>query len=335
MKNGDDHAPRDDVSERRWRTLVEGIPQLVWRSNNGGDWTWASPQWMLFTGQTLEASLGAGWLDAVHPEDRRTAQKTWRRARLRHMFEVQYRVRHAPSDTWRWCHTRALPVLGDTPGDILEWLGTSTDIDDLRTAHLEQQRLTHELQHRVRNSMAVIRSITRRTALLAESVEDMAAHLYGRIDAFARVQAMVTRGDSDGIDLYEIISDELLVHAMQDGEQVSLTGPVVLVRPKTAELIALAMHEMLTNAVKFGVLGIAGGTIAVRWEVGPVEFRLYWVERGAPPPPPRRDGFGTELLERTLPYELNAQTKRDFRSDGIDIEIMLPVADNLIRVMAA
>ena len=135
-------------TERRLRTLVEGIPQLVWRAGQAGEWSWVSPQWTAYTGQSTEDSLGDGWLAALHPADRPGALAAWEIAEADGLFEVDYRIRHAKSGSYRWHQTRGIPVHNET-GRIAEWLGTSTDIDDQMSARAVLMRGSVELETRV------------------------------------------------------------------------------------------------------------------------------------------------------------------------------------------
>ncbi|MFT8246585.1 PAS domain S-box protein [Roseomonas sp. BN140053] len=116
-------------SEQRQRALIEALPQLVWRAAPGGEWTWAGPQWTAFTGLSTEASRGKGWLDALHPDDRQAACDAWAAAEPEGLFQSDYRIRHAGSGQYFWFQTRAVPV-HDEGGPLLEWIGTSTDIQD-------------------------------------------------------------------------------------------------------------------------------------------------------------------------------------------------------------
>jgi PAS domain S-box-containing protein len=132
--------------EERQRVLLEGMPQLVWRSQADGRWTWASPQWFRFTGQTEAESLGSGWLNALHPDDRDLVQVAWASAAANGILDVNYRLRRAADGSFLWHHTRALPVR--TPeGKVSEWLGTSTDIEELKRA--ERARLETEEKFRL------------------------------------------------------------------------------------------------------------------------------------------------------------------------------------------
>lgn len=319
-------------SEQRLRTLVEGIPQLVWRAVDAGRWTWASSQWTAFTGQNETDSREWGWLDSVHPDDHAIARDAWVQALQTGELDVDYRIRQG-NKGYRWFHTLGRPVTNDR-GEVVEWLGTSTDIDDLKRLREHERLLLAELQHRVRNTLAVIRSIARRTADNSDTVEDFRTHLDGRLAAFARTQSHVTRDPIRGIDLEAIVADELLAHQVHEGGAVTIRGPEVRLQPRMADTLGLALHELVTNAVKYGSLGGRqdGGGVAVSWRVdqareGGQTLRLEWVETvpGGTIRPPTRTGFGAELLERTLAYDLDAEVKLDFRPHGLRCTIAVPL----------
>jgi len=213
---------------------------------------------------------------------------------------------------------------------------TFVDITALTRAEDRQRLLLAELQHRVRNTLAVVRSIARRTAETSTTVEDYSMHLEGRLSALARTQSLVTRDPARGVDLEFLIAEELLAYHAQEGEQVvRISGPRVALRPKAAESLGLAFHELATNAVKYGALAQRGGRVKVTWTVeegdGPVLI-LHWEESGVliPSGVERRRGFGTELLERALNFELGAKTTLDFAPDGLRCTLEMPLPGQLL-----
>jgi two-component system, chemotaxis family, CheB/CheR fusion protein len=323
-------------SEERLRTLLTGIPQLVWSAHAPALWSWASPQWTAYTGQSAEDSLGLGWLEPVHPDDRTTARERWAEAERRGVLEAEYRIRNAALDRYCWFQTRAMPVR-DSDGRIVEWLGTSTDVDELRGLQQRQQRLLAELQHRVRNTLGVIKTMARRTAESSTRVDDLAAHLDGRIEAFARVQSVVTRDPGAGVDLTSIIEDELLAHAARDGRQVTIRGPEVKLRPRAAESISLAVHELATNAVKHGALSDPKGLITIQWALDSGALRFSWKEFGVDRDlaDPTTEGFGLELLLRSLPYDLKAETQVAFEPGGLRFTLSAPSRAVLMKESGA
>src|SRR5262249_44427273 len=146
------------------------------------------------------------------------------------------------------------PLL-DGRGEVQRIAGIFEDVSDARLAAEHQEVLLSELQHRVRNIMAVIRAITARTADSAGSVAEYASLMGGRLVALARVQALLTRSANLGVDVATIVHDEL--RAQVDRSQYGMSGPHVIVAPKAAEVLALAVHELATNALKYGALAAA------------------------------------------------------------------------------
>lgn len=318
----DERAAREAAaeSERRLRTLMSAIPQLVFRAHSDGAMLWASPQWCAYTGLSADESLGRGWLAAIHPEDQAATRDAWAAAAGTGRYAVEHRIRHAATGEWRWHQTQAMPVDSDGDGGAdPDWVGTSTDIDEVRRLQRRQQTLLAELQHRVRNSLGIIRSIMQRTAETSDSIEAMTAHLNGRIGAFARVQSAVTRDPAGGVDLAGLIEDELLAYATREGPRLHIRGPRVLLGPRAAESMSLAIHELTTNAVKHGVLSEQDGWIDIDWRIEGDRFHFSWKEAGrlADLSPPKSSGFGLELLLRSLPYDLGATTEVTFEPGGL------------------
>jgi PAS domain S-box-containing protein len=132
-------------SELRQSTLIGGIPQLVWRSRDNGEGTWVSPQWTAFTGQEADAAVGLGWLDVVHPEDRESTLQAWAKADAADRVEVEHRIRAAADGRYVWHSTRSAP-LRDAAGRVIEWLGTTTDIQQMKELQSRQDVLMAELE---------------------------------------------------------------------------------------------------------------------------------------------------------------------------------------------
>lgn len=327
-------------SEERLRVLVEGVPQLVWRAQSGGRWTWSSPQWHRYTGLSEVESRDHGWLAAVHPDDRDQVLRAWDAGANNLAFEVECRLRNMERPGYRWFRGQATALL-DSQGGVAEWLGTFTDIDDLRILQQRQEVLLAELQHRVRNILAVIRSMVSRTAASHTSVSEYAERLEGRIASLARTQVILTRAPGGKVDVETMIRDELAAQAPQ-GLRIDLQGPVVSLSPKAAEVLTLAIHELTTNAVKYGALARADGAVEVRWSLavqnGENWLTLTWTESGNPTASaaPERRGFGTELIERRVPYELEGHGSLEFLPAGIRAQVAFPLrpGDSILQTDA-
>ncbi len=209
----------------------------------------------------------------------------------------------------------------------------------LEEAERRNSILLSSLQHRVRNTLAIIRSVASRTAQASGTVEDFQAHLDARLSAIARAQMMALRDVGESLLLEQLLGEELLAHAAHEGERISLDGPAVRLGFAVAGPLGLAVHELVSNAVKHGALSVPQGRIKVSWQVKTGQdqeghspaLRLDWQETGMPAvgPAPRRRGFGTEMIEQTLPYELGAAASLSFGPDGVHCTIILPVTGNV------
>ncbi|MCI0754968.1 PAS domain S-box protein [Roseomonas vastitatis] len=318
--------------KERFRLLVMGMPQLVWRSANEGEWTWSSPQWCTYTGQSVMESLGRGWLSAVHPDDRAATMEAWHEAPRHGKLTVELRIRCAADGAWRWHQTRSLPVRdirrpGRTEGRITEWIGTCTDIEDLMRLQHRQEILVAELQHRTRNLLTVIRSILVRTLPHSQERDE----IDGRLAALGRVQGFLGRTAQRPISLAELVAAELTATGIKASQRSVVAGPLVELSDDKVQPLALALHELATNAVKYGALAQPAAKLSITWRFetreGNEHLLLEWRESGVAMPPaaaPRRRGFGTELIQRALPYQMRGEAELTFRSDGVHCLISLP-----------
>lgn len=192
---------------------------------------------------------------------------------------------------------------------------------------LDREGVPSRLRHQLRNTLAVLRTIVRRSAETPRDLESYVAHLEDRIDAIARAQA--AENERGAIGLHSLISDELLRYGASEGRAVNLTGPEVELSLQVGQIFALAIHELAVNALEHGQLG-AGGPVDVSWTVstdaGSRRLNLIWRE-----PANVRDGagvyegFGTEILTRELPYELKALTAFENTTAGMQWTISFPL----------
>jgi two-component sensor histidine kinase len=201
--------------------------------------------------------------------------------------------------------------------------------DEEHAARLrDEQRISADVQHPLRNNLALLRSILRRSHETAESAEYFAMHLEARIGALTRIQAALGVAAAAGVDLEELVRTELIASAAAE-QRCVVQGPAVRLHGRCAELLALTVHELATNSLKFGALAAVSGRLLVRWSVteGPARLQLGWSERGVTiaSAAPRRRGFGQELIEHSLPYELGARTGLRFTPGGVSCDIEIPL----------
>ncbi|SED76823.1 sensor histidine kinase [Rhodobacter sp. 24-YEA-8] len=320
-------------SAARLHSLMEGLPQLFWRADPRGLWTWVCPQWTTCTGQPLESALGEGWQIQAHPDDLDALRKAWAAATgatETQGFAADFRLMDATEGGWRWFRTRATAVR-DCDGKIIEWLGTSTDINELLSLQEQQRALVGELQHRTRNLLSVVRQVSQRTLKSARDLEDFGRRFRDRLEMLARVQGLLSDLDGNsGLGFDALVQAALSAVGADSGKSVSLEGPLdVSLRPSAVQLLAMALHELATNAVQHGALGSAAGHLHIGWRIegnAPSRLHILWRETGVSMPGAEPAwGQGRELIERALPYQLDAATTFRTGPDGILCTISLPI----------
>ncbi|HEV2557650.1 MAG TPA: HWE histidine kinase domain-containing protein [Microvirga sp.] len=244
-------------------------------------------------------------------------------------------VNHRP-DGSRYVIQWTVTAVRDEAGRVVNWVSVQRDVTERQEALARQRFLVAELQNRVRNTLSVVRSLVRRTAETARTVDDYVMHLDGRLDAFSRVQSNVTRDPSAGVDLSLLVADELLAHAIQEGERFNLDGPGLRLRPKAAAAVGLAVHELTAGALDRGVLSAPRGRIQVTWRIdadgAPARLHFRWSESGVSGPVPAAgDGRdGSDLLDRILAYELGGRVTRGMEAGGLRCTIEIPLSGELL-----
>jgi two-component system CheB/CheR fusion protein len=196
----------------------------------------------------------------------------------------------------------------------------------LDRSEAREQTLVDELEHRIRNMLGLIRSIYRRMREGGASQDEFAEHFIGRLDVIARYQANLVDAQRPGVELEDVIWNELLQVHLPAGAKLTVSGPPILLQQKALELFALAIHELTTNAIKFGALR-HGGILTIDWTASDRALLWQWSETTVPmlAAAPRPRGFGQQLVEEALPYQLGATTSFEFRPGGVKCSIELPL----------
>lgn len=223
---------------------------------------------------------------------------------------MEYRVRRGLGGAYLWHHTRSLPVR-DEADQITEWLGTTTDVQQLKELQERQAVMVAELQHRTRNLIAVVRSIARQTMAATGPTPAFQEQFADRMEALARVQGLLSRSDEEPVTIEKLIRMGLdaLGAFRKAGDRIELGGPSATIRHSVVQTLALALHELATDARKYSALAAENGRLHVTWQTADDDragrrLRLQWVESGAATlvvATPARRGCGRELIERALP----------------------------------
>jgi len=321
-------------SEERFAQFAASSTDALW-VRNATDWRFE------FVNPAVGAIYGVAPADVIAdaellnalilPEEREAVSRNVERVSRGDLVVQEYRIQRRSDLAFRWIRSTGFP-LREADGRIVRIAAIARDVTDARLAIERQSVLLAELQHRVRNIMGMIRSMVNRTAASAGSAEDYRALLEGRLLALARVQALLTREANAGGSLRDIIESEVAAQAHQRS-QYGLDGPDIRLSPKAVEVLTLAFHELATNAAKHGALSQADGRLCVRWQAlerdGHPWVVLDWIEQVAVPrAPPGRRGFGSDLIEARIPYELGGVGEITIAPGGARCRLQFPVNDD-------
>ncbi len=201
------------------------------------------------------------------------------------------------------------------------------EIEQRRKVEEQQLLLINELNHRAKNTLATVQSIVAQAVRSDVAAPQMREAIESRLLALSSAHDLLTRHSWEGADLKEMVERAAAPFQGPDA-RLNLRGPSVQLIPQAALAISMAIHELATNAVKYGALSVREGRVDVEWETGPRQFHLQWREHGGPPvSPPTRRGFGSRLLERGLAADLQGKVGLEFRSEGVVCKITGPVDD--------
>ena len=207
---------------------------------------------------------------------------------------------------------------------------TFVDVTSIVRAEEHQRLLVDELNHRVKNMLTVVVSLATNTVTRSPSLEQFLPVFLGRIHALTAAYALLSRDGWIPISVREIVMEELKPFISNEQANLTLTGDLVLLPPRTALALGMTVHELTTNAVKYGALSVPGGNVAIDWgtQATPKGQRLvfHWIERGGPVVTrPSRRGFGMTLIERGFPYDVSGEVKLDFEPSGVMATLYAPL----------
>ena len=323
------------ASDERFRHMAAAVPALLFIADAAARWDYVNPPFYALTGRADGEALGQGWSASLHPDDEAATRAAWGEAgQAAATLDHEARLRRVDG-SWCWHLIRAVPQLGES-GQVVRWYGSCTDIDERRRAEKRQGLLLAELQHRIKNILAVVRSVLTRTLESSTTLDHFATHLAGRISALSRTQCVAARTPDGFVMLEEIIHEEFAAHGGGDDRQFDVQGPSVVLSARIADAIGLAIHELATNSFKYGALGVSNGRVAAHWRVdhgatppGGSRVVFEWRETGVPLTDlrPTRRGFGRELIEQGLPYDIGAVTAMNFQPGGLCCTIAFDLPD--------
>lgn len=326
-------------SDQRYRVAVGAMAGVVFEWDLGSDRIERSEglEGLIgFSGDDVPAT-GRWWLDRIHPDDVEALRLVLDDPTVTR-FETSYRVQHRDG---HWVHALDRSTIRRAPdGRAMQVIGSTVDITARRKAEERQQVLINELNHRVKNSLAAVQAITAQTARGAASVADLTAKLQDRLQALARAHDQVIRTNWESVELASLLTEELAPYLGEDG-RVVIRGPAVTLTANSGVALSLVLHELATNAVKYGALSVPEGRLHVHWtldigeESGPPLATLRWQESNGPPvTTPKRRGFGSRLVEQTL-ASLGGSATLSFAAEGFRCTLKVPVGMRPIETESA
>ena len=312
--------------ERRSMAMVAGNMGAWDWDRAKGDCLWDDGQCRIFGVEPQSFAVTAENVRALlHPDDWETLQTAADQLLNKHQpYQGEFRVLRSNGKV-RWCFGTAAPTV-DQSGSVIRVSGITVDITDRKEAEERQALLAREVDHRAKNALALVQSIVRMTR--ANSVPAYIAAVEGRINALSRAHTLLALSRWEGADLGGLVEEELEPFRSGDIARIDAHGPKILLQPTPAQSLALALHELATNAAKYGALSASGGTVKVAWEVDAGHLVLQWDESGAPPTKqPSAPGFGMRIILASIEGQLDGQARFDWRPDGLRCELTVPLND--------
>jgi PAS domain S-box-containing protein len=291
-----------------------------------GDCLWDDGQYGIFGVSRKHFGVTAENVRAlIHPEDWQRLQGTLEiLLKDRKPIQNEFRVKR-PNGEIRWCIGTAAPNLDHT-GRVARISGVTVDITERKIAEERQTLLAREVDHRAKNALALVQSIVRLTR--ASDIAAYTTAVEGRIRALSRAHTILSLSRWQGVDMRGLVEEELAPYRTGEVAKVETSGPNVSLQPAAAQSLALALHELVTNAAKYGALSSISGHVSLTWDLGPSTLDLKWVESGGPPAqPPLAPGFGTKIITASIEGQLAGQTMFDWRPEGLQCALSIPRDD--------
>ena len=311
-------------SEEQLRTAAEAAEFGAHHYDVAADRTERSPQFLKILGatsgdQTATFDAGMGY---VHPDDREATRRRKQEILAGGdggRYQLEYRIRRTDGVV-RWVLDRGQVMRDPSSGRALQVVGVVLDITDLKAAEQRHRLLLDELNHRVKNTLAIVQALAQQTLRNTADPDAFAAAFEARLGSLARAHDLLTRDSWRGVPLGEVVSAALAPFVAAD-HRVSIAGPAVTIPPTATVTLSLMLHELATNAAKYGALAESMGALDISWTIADngatVEIHLCWLERDGPAVvPPTRQGFGSRLLA-TGARQLGGQVELTYEATGL------------------
>ena len=313
-------------SEERFRTLAERSLLLAWEADaHTWQFTYVGPQAPDVLGYPVEEWYQPDfWVDHLHPDDRAWIVDDRRQQAATAVdYELEYRML-AADGRLVWFQDVVHVIRGDEGPRTLR--GFMIDITTRKRAVEARQFLVQELDHRVKNTLSTVQAVAELTLRTATSLKGFGDSFRGRIAALARMHAAIWRNKGTPLRLRELAELSLAPFG-REGERASIDGVEVMIPVQSAGALGLVLHELATNAVKYGALSVTSGSVRLAWRRDADRLCMSWRESGGPiVTEPLHRGFGSTLIKESIPYELGGSVALEFAPRGVQCTITFPLA---------
>jgi len=308
-------------SEQRYRQLVSVTSDVVWITDGDGNVHRAHPAWTRVTGMAWPSYRDRRWLKAIHEDDLASLNPT----DVEGYHSAEFRLWDETAGDWRWYRSRAVPLYGPD-GGIAEWITAMRDAHDAKLARERQELMMGEARHRLKNLVTIIDALAKssRQPRSAENSELNAflKRFLGRLHALGAAADLVLAGQHMSVDIGAMIRATLAPFMEENANRFSISGPALELSEPTGGGLALAVHELATNAIKYGALSAPEGRVSIDWSCASApdgeRVTIEWKEHGGPiPVAPEKEGFGSRVIKSVPARERNGEVLIEYRPDGL------------------
>jgi len=318
LQQSADHRGR---AEAPFRGIYEHAGTGIAITDLQGRFQSCNPAYSAMLGYTEDELRRLTFEELVHPEDREANVAEGRKLRAQEVPYLKIFNRYVRKDgTPLWVHKR-VSLLRDAAGQPANHIVIATDMTEAKRQEEQIRLLMREVNHRSKNLLALVLAVARQTH--AAEPDDFFERFGERIQAMAASQDLLIKNEWKGVDLKELARSQLAHFADVRGTRIELRGPSLQISAAAAQTIGMALHELTTNAGKYGALSVDNGHVEIAWGIerekkGEALFRIDWRERGGPPvTPPSRTGFGSTVICSMIESNLDAQVALDFAVTGL------------------
>jgi PAS domain S-box-containing protein len=311
------------------RTIIETTPSLIYAKDLAGRIVLANGAFLEVLGKTHAEVVGQTDLAFRRNQTQaETVVATDRRVMATGQAETcEEDIGNEGNQPRVWLSTKT--PLHDADREVVGLVAVSVEITERKRVEDRLRQMVNELNHRVKNTLATVQSIASHTLRGADRA--LGRTLEARLMALASAHDVLTREEWEGANLTDVIAGALTPYGGVEDSRFHVSGPTLRLLPRAAVALAMGLHELVTNALKFGSLSVGGGQVDIRWAIvqaAPPRLHMIWSERNGPPvTPPVERGFGTRLIERSLAQDLGGTAQITFAAEGIICVIDAPLDD--------